>query len=290
MKKFTPPETFDPQLLSGGAFEHLNHIFTLNEHTNWPTFAWLNSLTVIQNSKGNTLEFVPDAQLQDETRYYEQIIYETGQVPTREQNWHDLFGAMIWCLFPKTKALLNKQHIVEIDKHGLKQRSKHRNALTLFDECGVVLAMTNDKFAKQLKNHQWVDAFVTHRASWDQEIKAFIFGHANYEMLTQPYIGLTGKALCVQVDDAFFALDLRSQYTFLDTQLVAMIENHGALNDNSQLSPLPLLGVPNWFADNLSPDFYDNTDYFRAKRRNTHDRSQGVTKTLQTDQSTSTKG
>ncbi|CAM3990991.1 DUF3025 domain-containing protein [Pseudoalteromonas byunsanensis] len=290
MKKFTPPETFDPQLLSGGAFEHLNHIFKLNEHNNWPTFGWLNALGPVQNRNGKALEFVPDALLQDETRYYEQIIYETGRVPTREQNWHDLFGVMIWCLFPKTKALLNKQHIVEIDKHGLKQRSKHRNALTLFDECGVVLAMTNGTFAEQLKNHCWVDAFVAQRSGWDKEIKAFIFGHANYEMLTQPFIGLTGKALCVEVDETFFELDLHSQYACLDTLLVDMIENQGVLNDNTQLSPLPLLGIPNWFSANQSPEFYNNTNYFRAKRRNTHDRSQSVKKTLQADQSTQTKG
>ncbi|MCF6434067.1 DUF3025 domain-containing protein [Pseudoalteromonas sp. MMG022] len=290
MKKFTPPETFDAKLLSGGAFEHLNRIFNLNEHENWPTFDWLNALASIANCNGNTLEFVPDAQLQDETRYYEQIIFETGAVPTRDQNWHDLFGAMIWCLFPKTKALLNKQHIIEIDKHGLKQRSKHRNALTLFDECGVVLAMTDNRFAEQLKNHCWVDAFVTQRASWDKEIKAFIFGHANYEMLTQPFIGLTGKALCIEVEEAFFKLDLRAQYEYLDTRLVDMIDQGGVLNDNTQLSPLPLLGVPNWWDANQSIEFYHNTDYFRAKRRNTYDRSQGVAKTLQTDQSTSTKG
>ncbi|BBN81502.1 hypothetical protein PA25_14870 [Pseudoalteromonas sp. A25] len=280
MKKFTPPEKFEPHRLVGGAFGHLNHIFKLHEQTDWPSFDWLNGLVETQNHQAKAIQFVSDAQLQDETRYYEQIIYETGQVPTREQNWHDLFGAMIWSLFPKTKSLLNKRHIDEINLHGLKQRSKHRNALTLFDECGVIVAMTDEQISAQLKAHQWREVFVNNRDRWELDIKPFIFGHANYEMLTQPFIGLTGKALCVVVEANFFKLDLNAQYRTLDTLLVQMIDLHGVLDDNSALSPLPLLGVPTWCDDNKNPEYYNNTDYFRPKRRNTHDRSQGATKAL----------
>jgi len=39
------------------------------------------------------------------------------------------------------------------------------------------------------------------------------------------------------------------------------------MQDNSQLYPLPMLGVPGWWPDNEQPEFYDNTDYFRAKRK-----------------------
>ncbi|NOU49237.1 DUF3025 domain-containing protein [Pseudoalteromonas sp. JBTF-M23] len=280
MKKFTPPEKFEPHRLAGGAFAHLNQIFKLNEQTDWPSFNWLNSLVDTQNHQAKPIEFVSDAELQDETRYYEQIIYETGQVPTREQNWHDLFGAMIWSLFPKSKSLLNKRHIDEINEHGLKRRSKHRNALTLFDECGVIIAMTDEAFSLKLKAHQWQDVFVDSRTRWGHDIKPFIFGHANYEMLTKPFIGLTGKVLCVVVDECFFSLDLTNQYDALDACLVDMIQNEGVLDDNSALSPLPLLGVPTWCDDNQDPEYYNNTDYFRPKRRNTHDRSQGATKAL----------
>ncbi|CAH9061707.1 hypothetical protein PSECIP111951_02544 [Pseudoalteromonas holothuriae] len=280
MKKFTPPEAFNPQLLNGGAFEHLTQAFQLHNQTDWPSFEWLNSFVTAQNHLAKPIVFVPDAQFKEEARYYEQIIFETACVPTREKNWHDLFGAMIWSLFPNSKTLLNKRHIHEINLHGLKQRSRHRNALTLFDECGVLLAMTDEHFATKLKAHQWHDVFVEQRQRWGKDIKPFIFGHANYEMLTQPFIGLTGKVLCVIVDNAFFELSLTAQYQKLDEQLVDMIEHQGVLNDNSALSPLPLLGVPNWCDKNTDPEFYNNTDYFRPKRRNTHDRSQGVKKTL----------
>ena len=66
----------------------------------------------MQNTQGKAITFVEDEKFADETRYYEQNIFETGQVPTRQQNWHDLFGGFIWCLFPKTKARL----IISISK------------------------------------------------------------------------------------------------------------------------------------------------------------------------------
>ncbi|MBQ4863565.1 DUF3025 domain-containing protein [Pseudoalteromonas sp. MMG013] len=267
MKKFTPSEHYEPQLLRGGAFAHLNTLFGLGNQSGWPDFPWLNGLAYLKNSNGQQVSFVPDSQFQEETRYYEQIIYETGHIPTREQNWHDLFGALIWCLFPKTKSLLNKSHIDDIDQYGLKQRSKHRNALTLFDECGVVMAITDEQIKTDLRAHNWHSVFVSKRTQWGKAIQPFIFGHANYEMLTQPFIGLTGKVLCIVVETSFSTLTLQQQYAYLDDILYTRIAYEGILKDNSQMSPLPLLGIPGWCEENEDAKFYDNTDYFRAKRR-----------------------
>lgn len=94
-----------------------------------------------------------------------------------------------------------------------------------------------------------------------------MFGHANYEMLTKPYIGLTGKALFVTVPDEIFCKNLVTQYQYLDQRLYEMIKTDQCLADNKLLSPLPLLGVPGWHEDNTDDTFYNNTDYFREKRR-----------------------
>lgn len=266
MKKFVAPEAFCQSSLSNGGFAHLNQLFNLNAHSDWPSFAWLNGLKQLTNPQGLEIKFTPNAELEHETRYYEEIIFETGQIPTREQNWHDLFGAFIWCLFPKTKALLNALHIEEIAQHGTKQRSKKRNAITLFDECGVVLAVSNDDIIEQLKTHQWTNAFVAQRSEWGNTILPFTFGHANYEMLTNPFIGLTGKLVCIKVENDFYNLTLDQQYAYLDDALYAMIKDEQLLEDNKKMSPLPLLGVPDWYDENQDPAFYDNTDYFRPKR------------------------
>jgi len=266
MKKFVAPEAFSASCLTNGVFSHLHSLFNLGELNDWPSFQWLNGLREITNLQGLQIHFTPNAELEHETRYYEEIIFETGKIPTREQNWHDLFGAFIWNLFPKTKALLNELHINEIQLHGTKQRSKKRNAITLFDECGVVVAVNNESIVEQLRKHQWSDAFVDQRNAWGVDYLPFVFGHANYEMMTDPFIGLTGKLICIEVSGDFYKLSLQSQYQYLDDKLFLMISESGLLDDNKKMSPLPLLGVPSWFEGNKQKTFYDNTQYFRPKR------------------------
>lgn len=266
MKRFIASEVFSQPCLNNGAFVHLNSLFNLNSHSDWPSFEWLNGLRALKNLQGLDIRFTPNSELEDESRYYEAIIFETGQVPTREQNWHDLFGAFIWCLFPKTKALLNELHIQEIELHGTKQRSKKRNAITLFDECGVVLVVDNDEIIENLKSHEWLTAFHEQRAQWGTRYLPFMFGHANYEMMTEPFIGLTGKLVCIKVTSDFYTMDLQQQYQFIDEQLYTMIKEQGLLEDNKKMSPLPLLGIPSWYDENENKHFYDNIDYFRPKR------------------------
>ena len=139
----------------------------------------------------------------------------------------------------------------------------------MFDECGVVLVTKNAELIDALKNHQWHKAFVELRDCWQQSseqgVAAYQFGHANYEMLTKPYIGLTGKWLFIDASAEILSLPLSTQYRLLDGKLSDKLSD-GALADNSQLSPLPLLGVPTWYELNKDESFYDNTDYFRPKR------------------------
>lgn len=267
MKRFSPPEQWQTRCLQSGVFSDLRTIFKIDEQTHWPSPDWFIPYVNAINANNLPIRFVDDAKVDFAERYYEQVIFETGNVPTRTENWHDFFGGIIWSLFPKTKALINHRHVQEIAKYGLKERTKHRNALTLFDECGVVLAISDTKWLELLREHQWKAAFVNNKSEWGKTIKPFMFGHANYEMLTKPYIGLTGKALFVCVPNEIFCKDLVTQYQYLDHALYEMIKTNNCLADNKQLSPLPLLGVPGWHDENKNASFYDNTDYFRAKRR-----------------------
>lgn len=280
MKKFTPPENWQNQLFAQAPFAHLQAIFNLQAFDTWPSFEWLNAQINQQNAQGKHIVFTENSKLEEETRYYEEIIAQTGQVPTREHNWHDFFGAMIWCLFPKTKSLLNTLHIEEIALHGLKERSRKRNALTLFDECGLVLAVPHMQWQEDLRSHLWHDAFFVQQDKWHKEARPFIFGHANYEMLTNPFIGLTGKLLCIQVDESFAALPLLEQYAHLDSRLVELITMDKVLDDNKQMSPIPLLGIPDWHYDEQDEAFYADASYFRPKRRKISDSSKRTEKTL----------
>lgn len=272
--KFVPPECWDQQIWMGNPiFAELTSLFPLASCTDFPPVLELNKWQQLSSAE-LPVRFVDNELLAADGRYYEAFIYHTQQVPTRYPNWHDLFGALIWCLFPQTKKLLNRLHIQQITQFGSASRSTLRNKLTLLDECGVLILYRAEQaeLVGALRQHQWQHAFVSHRQSWLGQgehpgIAAMMFGHANYEMATRPFIGLTGKMLALQVPADFFNQSLRQRIDFIDTELSEQIANQGILIDPLQLTPLPLLGVPGWFEANKQPDFYQNTAYFRAKRR-----------------------
>lgn len=261
--RFSPPPNWQVDIINTNPiFAAVKQIFAGLNAKNWP------SLTTLNQWLTSDYRFVENDKLVADGRYYEAFIYATNTIPCREHSWHDFFGALIWCLFPQTKALLNQLHIAEIEQHGLKQRSKLRNKLTLFDECGLILCIEPNAqhHAELLRSHQWQQSFVQQRQDWWQHITPVIFGHALYEMATKPFIGLTAKALFVDVPDGFSQWPLPDKFLLLDQMLRNSIAKQGMLLDSQQLTPLPLLGVPAWYPPNNQADFYSNTNYFRPKR------------------------
>ena len=218
----------------------------------------------------------------DEQRYYETIISEDKVIPTRERSWHDLFNALIWLQFPKTKSLLNELHVADINRYGVNPRTARRNRITHFDECGVVLAVESPKgsdlpvvkqsaracreeFLYRLAQHEWKTVFIANREMWYTQVSPFIFGHANLEMMLNPFIGLTGKWLAVSVPYGFSQLDRWQQRAQLDEAMVARIKALDCFECAPLLKPLPLLGVPSWH-HKQDETFYSNSDYFRPLR------------------------
>ncbi|WP_406663197.1 DUF3025 domain-containing protein [Gallaecimonas sp. GXIMD1310] len=245
-------------------FAELAEQFALAECSHFPNADtlshWLPATT--QTASGWPLRFchqvAPSA--------YEQHIWDSGQVPTRADNWHDLFNALTWARFPQAKAAINRQHVADINRHGLHPRTLRRDTLTLFDECGVLVLSSDTALLEALRQHQWQQAFVTERGRWGKSISAMVFGHAIYEQLLTPYLGLTGKMLPVQVKHAFFDWPAAQQLAWLDEHLAALLAAD-VLADKTRLSPLPVLGIPHWWPANRQAAFYDNRDYFRPLQR-----------------------
>ncbi|MDP2560129.1 DUF3025 domain-containing protein [Psychrobium sp. 1_MG-2023] len=249
-------------------FRDLKQILNDFTWSDWPSCQQLNQIlpTDIANTKGQCLTLVEQTdELLSDGLYYEERIYRDGVVPTREANWHDFFNAWMFLLFPQTKKEMNRLHVEHIELYGQKKRSKCRDAITLLDECGVLIPYCDASFKEALTDHQWREAFVNQREGWGKSIDAMIIGHANYEKALDPYIGFTGKALFLPVESDFFNLSLFDKYSHLDTMLANNLAD--LMQDNSNLSPLPMLGVPGWWQENQNDQFYDNTDYFRPKRR-----------------------
>ena len=242
--------------------------FGLSQFTDWPN---ANGLNDVKKLKGNLQipHFICQTQLTESEHYYEQIIHQQHIIPTRPDSWHDLFNGLIWLQFPKSKRLLNQQHVEDIEHYGLSPRTTRRNNLTHFDECGVIITyQCSDFFSKlmeDLQQHQWQSVFVENRRYWGNEINSFIFGHANLEMLLKPFIGLTGKCLVLEVDSQFSILPYKDQIAQLDTLLVNQIQQTDLFAQHKPLSPIPILGIPDVWQANNDPDFYTNTDYFRPK-------------------------
>src|SRR5205085_787218 len=113
----------------------------------WPSKAQLTALAEgVTTGRGRPVRFVAPRERNDrERRYYELHIADTGEVETRA-NWHDLFNALAWIAYPRAKARINAQHAAILEEGGdaeARKRGPERDALTLFDEGGVVVASSS---------------------------------------------------------------------------------------------------------------------------------------------------
>lgn len=196
---------------------------------------------------------------------YEVHIHRCGRVPTRSGNWHDLYNALIWSLFPASKRAMNHAHVAAMGESG--GRGARRDALTQFDECGLLLVSASAEVFAELDSHQWQSLLWQRRPQWlAGSIRAYLFGHALYEALHQPFAGLCGKVMGVVVDADFGQLPLTERYQLLDAQLAQAITTGQVLNAPRRLAPLPLLGIPGAVAANAEPGYYCG-DQFRPLRR-----------------------
>lgn len=188
---------------------------------------------------------------------YEQHIFETGEVSTREDNWHDLFNALVWCRFPHLKLAMNSLHYKNLGREKGGRRGKIRDALTLLDESGVIVVGSNRSALNALARRDWNSAFVTHQSAWCEELHVLICGHAILEKFLKPYKAITGHALLLQAPDPVPAKQL-------DSRLASSLSGGRLLDSTAGLSPLPLMGIPDWWpAGEQDRAFYNDKGVFR---------------------------
>jgi hypothetical protein len=207
------------------------------------------------SGNGLPIQFVPASRLPGVQ--YEKHIHETGEVSTRENSWHDLFNALVWCRLPNLKAAMNARHYQELDPEKSGRRGRLRDALTLLDESGVIVAGSNPAVLQALVSRDWNAAFVTHRAAWRSELQVLVCGHAILEKSLNPYKSITAHALILHATDLV-------PLGQLDVQLGNSLRNHQLFDSPSGLSPLPLMGIPGWWSvGEQNEDFYADRDVFR---------------------------
>jgi hypothetical protein len=199
---------------------------------------------------------------------YEQFIFDTQQCPTRD-GLHDFFNALYWDLFPITKARLNQLQAEQIAQLGsVTQRGAVRDALTVFDENGALLIAPPELW-DALIAMDWQRLFFTLRPLW-QQARLVPFGHALLEKLVHPRKPITAHVYIAKFTIKNIATEAIKTpakiefYSHLDACLAADLSAEKFAT--KPFAPLPILGVPNWWADNEDPHFYDDDTVFRKRR------------------------
>lgn len=179
---------------------------------------------------------------------YEAFIARTGCVPTRD-NLHDLFNGLMWLSYPRTKRRLNTLQAQQIERLGTAgPRGALRDALTVFDENAAILRAPAT-LVDALRRRDWYTLFVERRADW-QSTRLVLFGHALLEKLMQPRKAITAHVWLIdEIADENLALSVTP-------------ERLGA----KDFLPLPVLGVPGWWAENDDFSFYEDAEVFRPRR------------------------
>lgn len=231
-------------------------------------------------------EFISQETFEKAQTSYESFIFEQAQVPTRN-NWHDFFNGLIWLQFPRTKRYFNEQHTLDIQRLDVetqdtsplhkkaKGRSAVRDRLTHFDECGLVLFTDQVWLENALDAHEWQQIFVNKALYWDSNIVPLVFGHALWEMLLNPFIGLTAKATVVCLPSATLKQINQLKKKSSDEKLIQMFDelllSHLTKNklifQTKPWKPLPLLGIPSWSNKPQNDAFYANKSYFMPKSK-----------------------
>ncbi len=236
----------------------------------WPDCDALNELAAagaLRNAGGRDIRFVPQAERQASFKEkYEPRIFLRGEVQMRADNWHDLFNALVWLTFPRAKAALNRRHydaLLAQQAEGQPNRGPQQDALTLFDEGGIVVASADPELAVLLRGHEWKALFWQRRERLADGMDFFIFGHALYEKALQPYAGITGRGVIFDCDADFFRRPVAEQLGAIDDWLAGALNADGRFAATRELNAVPMLGVPGWCDENARETYYDDSRYFR---------------------------
>jgi len=189
-----------------------------------------------------------------EGQAYEKFIFETNTVPTRD-NLHDFFNGLCWITFPQTKKKLNQLQAAEIAKVGVQPlRGPVRDALTVFDENAAFLIAPQPLWDALLAR-DWKMLFITLRPLWC-EAQLVLFGHALLEKLACPRKGITAHVYCAPQ-----AMNSIASVGELDCWIAAGLSAKNLAA--KPFTPLPVLGVPGWWAENENFSFYNDSAVFR---------------------------
>ncbi len=199
---------------------------------------------------------------------YEVHIARTGRVPTREDR-HDLLNALAWIAFPRIKAALNGHHLSHREQPAVAHRQTPgrgpaRDAATLLDENGLLLACSDPGVADDLRAMRWQRLFIQQRPTFIESTAALVLGHGLIDRLMHPFKSICAHAWILPVAPEVIRMPALQQRSWLDQAFAARLAFE--LASPRILAPLPVLGIPGWWPHNEREDFYRDAAVFRGCR------------------------
>lgn len=183
---------------------------------------------------------------------YEAFIDRCACVPTRA-NLHDFFNGLAWLRHPALKRRMNELQAAAVRARGAAPtRGRLRDLLTILDENGALLSAP-PAFIERLRRRDWHGLFVGERADW-AGVRFELFGHALLEKLVHPRKAITAHVWVAPSEPAAAPRagdEIAEAFSAPESM-------------RTPLLPMPVLGVPGWWAANEAPVFYADAAVFRA--------------------------
>ncbi len=142
---------------------------------------------------------------------YDGSIELLGQVPCLHESYHDLFNAIAFAAFGRAKRALHRRQFAALSNWvGTSpqlpgRRTREQDALTIFDEGGVVILMDENYFSqwRQTSAKTLIPGFAP-----DRGVVPLLFGHALLEHLFEGHTQVRASAVVILVDADLAAVDL----------------------------------------------------------------------------------
>ncbi len=198
---------------------------------------------------------------------YERRIAQTGEVAVRRGSLHDFFNVLVWLAFPRTKAALNAVHVAPRPAPAAGSRAPARDAATLLDESGLLVACADPEIMRAWKAREWRAAFGDVRKAGARRLCAVAVGHGLLAKCVAPYRAITAHALVVPIAAGGLPDEPSELAAALDAAAARQIAESGDGWSPRALLALPIAALPGWDGERLGARLFDDASVFRPRSR-----------------------
>jgi hypothetical protein len=176
------------------------------------------------------------------------------------------FNALVWCTFPLAKAALNARHAAALTAQPA-IRGSDRDALTHFDECGVVVVASDPSLLALLRGFQWRALFWTRRHDLASGAALLRLRARDLRALAAAVPGSDRQGGALRSDCGLAVPPHCPGNCRISTSAWPAKFAAGEHLCARALHPLPLMGLPGVTPDNETAAYYDDRGNSGRARR-----------------------